>query len=34
VFGVGRSRLEYYDMVNPNHWWLVARRAGAGECSD
>ena len=30
VFGVGRAHLEYYDMVNPNHWWLVAKRAGAG----
>ena len=29
VFGVGHAHLEYYDMVNPNHWWLVARRAGA-----
>ena len=29
----GRAHLEYYDMVNPNHWWLVARRAGAGALS-
>ena len=29
VFGVGPAHLEYYDMVNPNHWWLVARGAPA-----
>lgn len=28
VFGIGDARLEYYELVNPNHWWLVASRAG------
>jgi SAM-dependent methyltransferase len=27
MFGVDGAAFEFYDVVNPNHWWLVARRA-------